>query len=170
MNNLTTNKIIRASKLALMSFISFFGLMMMYSNFADYPTNYEYVAHILSMDTTSDRETYTNRAITSPMLQHRIYWIIITLEVIYTILCLMGTYQLYRKLKASADDFHEAKSYALMGLLVAIFVYYVCIQVVGIEWFNMDQSQAWNYDEWAKSILNFILPSLIYISIKTESD
>ncbi|UVK99644.1 DUF2165 family protein [Pseudomonas sp. B21-048] len=170
MNNLTTNQTIRFSKLALMAFISFFGLLMMYSNLADYPTNYEYVAHILSMDTTKDQTKYANRAITSPMLHHRIYWFIITLEVIYTVLCLMGTYQLYRKLNASADDFHEAKSYALMGLLMAIFVYFVCIQVVGVEWFNMDQSEIWNYGEWAQIILNFIFPSLIYISIRIEND
>ncbi|MDI3271029.1 DUF2165 domain-containing protein [Pseudomonas sp. MDT1-16] len=168
MNNLTTNQTIRISKIALMSFISFFGLLMMYSNLADYPTNYEYVAHILSMDTTSDQSKYGLRAITSPMLQHRIYWIIITLEVIYTLLCLMGTYQLYRNLSASADDFHEAKKYALMGLLVAIFVYYICIQVVGVEWFNMDQSDVWNYDEWAQKILSFTSPTLIYISLRTE--
>ncbi|WP_448110334.1 DUF2165 family protein [Pseudomonas lini] len=169
MNNLTTHQTIRISKLALMSFISFVGLLMMYSNVTDYPTNYEYVAHILSMDTTRDKLKYGYRAITSPMLHHRIYWFIITLEVIYTVFCLMGTYQLYRQLNASTEAFHDAKKFALIGLLVAIFVYYICIRIVGIEWFNMDQSDAWNYDEWATQILDFIFPALIYISLKNEN-
>ncbi|WP_237884790.1 DUF2165 domain-containing protein [Pseudomonas sp. PGPR40] len=168
MNNLTTQKTIRISKLALMSFISFFGLLMMYSNLTDYPANYEYVAHILSMDTTRDKLKYGYRAITSPMLHHRIYWFIITLEVIYTVFFLIGTYQLYRQLNASTEAFHDAKKFALIGLLVAIFVYYICIQVVGVEWFNMDQSEAWNYNEWATQILDFIFPALIYISLKNE--
>lgn len=38
----------------------------MYSNFSDYPSNYEYVGHILSMDTTQINENIRYRAITSP--------------------------------------------------------------------------------------------------------
>ncbi|MDR8366554.1 DUF2165 family protein [Pseudomonas sp. JL3] len=168
MHNLNTDQIIRISKTALMFFVSLFGLLMMYSNFTDYATNYEYVGHVLSMDTTRENLKYSNRAVTSPMLHHRIYWIIITLEVIYTVFCLMGTYQLLRNIKKDADTFHEAKKFALLGLLIAIFIYYVCLQVIGVEWFNMDLSETWNYKDWARHIVDFILPLLIYIAIRIE--
>ena len=49
MNQLTTSKIIRLSKATLMLFISFFGLLVMYSNFTDYASNYESISNILSM-------------------------------------------------------------------------------------------------------------------------
>ena len=120
------------------------------------------------MDTTRESLKYSNRAITSPMLHHRIYWIIITLEVIYTVFCLMGTYQLLRNINKDADLFHEAKKFALLGLLIAIFIYYVGLQVVGVEWFNMDLSEKWNYKDWARHIVDFIFPLLIYIAVRIE--
>jgi predicted small integral membrane protein len=151
-----------------MAYISFFGLLVMIHNFTDYESNYTYVAHILSMDTTTANQNILYRAIESPLLHHRIYWFIITMEVIYTVLCMMGTYQLYRKVHASADDFHEAKKLSIMGILVAIFIYYVCLQTVGVEWFDMDTSQTWNAKDWARHIVDFIFPVMIYMTLKVE--
>lgn len=168
MNHLTTDKTIRISKATLMLFISFFGFFMLVSNFTDYPTNYEYIAHILSMDTTLDREKYSYRAITSPMAHHRIYWLIITLEVLFTVFCMMGTYHFYKNINTSAKKFHEAKKYALTGLLIAVFIYYVCFQIIGVEWFNMDESQQWNYKDWARHIVDFILPLMMYVALRIE--
>ncbi|KAB0501448.1 MULTISPECIES: DUF2165 family protein [Pseudomonas] len=168
MNPPTTDQLIRYSKVILMAYISFFGLLVMFSNFTDYATNYEYVGHVLSMDTTRENLNLSYRAITSPMLHHRIYWIIITLEVIYTAFCLLGTFHLYRNIHASPEDFHEAKKFAIIGLLVAMFVYYVGLQVIGVEWFNMDESQTWNAKDWARHIVDFILPLLIYVAVRIE--
>jgi len=168
LNNLTTDKLIRYSKVILMAYISLFGLMVMFSNFTDYPSNYEYVGHILSMDTTRENLNLSYRAITSPMLHHRIYWFIITLEVVYTAFCLLGTYHLYRNINAPAAVFHEAKKYSIVGLLIGFFVYYICLQVIGTEWFNMDESAIWNAKDWARHIVDFMFPLLIYIVLKIE--
>ncbi|MFJ2713542.1 DUF2165 family protein [Pseudomonas sp. NPDC087346] len=168
MNNLTTDKLIRYSKAMLMAYFSFFGLLIMIQNFTDYNSNYTYVAHILSMDTTVGAENIMYRAIDSPFLHHRIYWFVITMEVIYTVLCLIGTYQLIRHINAPAAVFHEAKKYSIMGILAAIFIYYVCLQTVGVEWFDMDTSQRWNAKDWARHITDFILPLMIYITMKVE--
>ncbi|WP_166216087.1 DUF2165 family protein [Pseudomonas atagonensis] len=168
MSNLTTDKLIRYSKVTLMTYFSFFGLLVMFSNFTDYSSNYEYVGHVLSMDTTQINDNIRYRAIESPMLHHRIYWLIITMEVIYTAFCLLGAFHLCRKLNASAEEFHEAKKYSIIGLLLATFVYYVCLQVIGVEWFDMDTSQTWNANDWARHIVDFILPLLIYIALRIE--
>ncbi|KAE9648487.1 DUF2165 domain-containing protein [Pseudomonas sp. PB106] len=168
MNSLTTDKLIRYSKVLLMAYISFFGLLVMIHNFFDYDSNYVYVAHILSMDTTTANDNIMYRAIDSPYLHHRIYWFIITMEVTYTVLCLMGTYHLYRKINDSAEAFHEAKKFSILGILVAIFIYYVCLQTVGVEWFDMDTSQAWNAKDWARHIVDFIFPVMIYITLRVE--
>jgi len=168
LNTLTTDLLVRYSKVLLMAFFSFFGLLVMFSNVTDYSTNYEYVGHVLSMDTAQDQESVSYRAITSPMLHHRIYWIIITLEVLYTVYCLIGTYHLCKNLKTSADEFHEAKKLCIIGLLIAIFVYYLCLQVIGVEWFNMDKSTTWNAKDWARHIVDFILPLLIYLTLRIE--
>ena len=168
MNNLFIDKIIRYSKFLLMTYISFFGLLVLFSNLTDYSSNYEYVAHILSMDTTRENLSLSYRAITSPILHHRIYWFIITLEVIYTAFFLVGAYHLYRNINAPAEVFHEAKKFSIIGLVIAIFVYYVCLQVIGVEWFNMDESQIWNAKDWARHIVDFIFPLLIFVALRTE--
>lgn len=169
MNSLNTDQIIRISKTSIVLFISFFGLLTTYNNFADYSTNYEYLAHILSMDTTLNQLKYSNRAITSPMLHHRIFWLIITLEVMFTLLCTIGAYYLYKNINTSKEAFHEAKKFAVIGLLIAIFIYYVCFQAIGIEWFNMDESTKWNYRDWGRQAVDFIMLSLIYIALSIES-
>jgi predicted small integral membrane protein len=169
LNKLTTSQAIKISKASIMLFISFFGILMMYSNVTDYATNYEYLAHILSMDTTRDGHKYAHRAINSPMMHHRIYWLIITLEVMFTVFCTMGTIQLFKNMNTNATAFHEAKKFAIIGLLIALFLYYVCFQVIGIEWFNMDESLQWSYKDWARHIVGFILPALIYLAIRIEN-
>lgn len=168
MNYLTTAKTIRISKVLLMLYVSIFGLLVMYSNITDYPTNYEYLGHILSMDTVRAETVYKYRAITSPMAHHRIYWLIITLEVLFTCFCVMGTYHLYKNINTTARKFHEAKKFALIGLLIAITTYYVGFQVIGGEWFNMDESERWNYKDWARHIVDFLMPLTIYIALRIE--
>lgn len=168
MRTSNTDQLIRYSKVCLMAYISFFGLLVMYGNLTDYSANYVYVGHILSMDTTQINENIRYRAIESPMMHHRIYWFIITMESIYTAYCLLGTYYLYRRINDSAAEFHEAKKYSIIGLLIAIFIYYVCLQSIGVEWFDMDTSQVWNAKDWARHIVDFILPALIFITLKNE--
>lgn len=167
MNHLTTSQTIRISKATLMLFVSIFGLLVMYSNFTDYPTNYQYIGHILSMDTIQ-ADAYKYRAITSAMAHHRIYWLIITLEVLFTCFCMVGTYHLYKHINSSARKFHEAKKFSLIGLLIAIFVYYIGFQVIGVEWFNMDESDHWNYKDWARHIVDFIMPVMMYVALRIE--
>jgi predicted small integral membrane protein len=40
--------------------------------------------------------------------------------------------------------------------------------VIGVEWFNMDESQTWNAKDWARHIVDFILPLLIFVALRTE--
>jgi predicted small integral membrane protein len=121
------------------------------------------------MDTTPNLHKHSYRAITSPLLHHRIFWLIITLEIMFTLFCILGTYYLYKNISASKEAFHESKKFAVIGLLIGLFIYYVCFQAIGIEWFNMDESAKWNYRDWGRQAVDFILLSLIYIALRIES-
>ncbi|WP_438300743.1 DUF2165 family protein [Pseudomonas sp. NMS19W] len=167
MNSLTTSQIIRRSKVAIVLMVGILGILIVFSNATDYNSNYIYISHILSMDTTNSHLTY--RSINSEMMHHRIYWMIMTLETIFTSSCLMGAYQLAKNINASEEQFHEAKKFAVLGFLVALFVYYLCLQVIGNEWFDMDRSKDWNAMKWAQSIVDFLVPALIFLVMKVDS-
>ncbi|APC15844.1 hypothetical protein BLL42_08890 [Pseudomonas frederiksbergensis] len=168
MTHFTTACVIRRSKLGMVLMAGIFGLLIVFSNLTDYSSNYEFVGHILSMDTTRPNNELRYRAITSPMLHHRIYWMIITFEITYTVCCLLGAYQLYKKLHAPRKEFHEAKKYAIVGLMIGIFVYYFCLQVVGNEWFDMDTSKEWNAMTWTRNVIDYMMTALIFLALKID--
>ena len=168
MRIVTTSHAIRYSKVLIMSFVGFFGLLLIFSNLTDYSSNLEYVGHVLSMDTVSENNTRRYRAITSRLLHHRVYWAFITLEVTFTLSCLIGTYQLYKHINGTHLEFHEAKQFSIVGLMIGIFIYYVCLQIIGIEWFDMDESSQWNVLQWSQSILNFLMFALVFLVLKIE--
>lgn len=168
MRVITTACLIRQSKVLIALMAGIFGLIIVFSNLTDYSTNHDYIAHILSMDTTRGNSSRLYRAITSSVLHHRFYWMIITLETIFTTCCLIGTYQLYRNIHASRKEFHEAKRFAIVGLVTGIVVYYLIFQVILNEWFDMDASLQWNAMEWARGIVDFQMPALIYLVLKND--
>lgn len=168
MHILTTAHLIRWCKVTIVLMVGVFGVLVVFSNLTDYPSNYEFVGHILSMDTTQGNGSLMYRAITSEMMHHRFYWMIMTLESIFTACCLLGTYQLYRKINAPRKEFHEAKKYAIAGFMIAIFIYYFILQVIGNEWFDMDTSPQWNAMGWARGIVEFLMPALFFLVMKND--
>ncbi|SEM31632.1 Predicted small integral membrane protein [Pseudomonas sp. ok272] len=169
MVNMTTTCVIRRSKIIIALMAGIFGIFIVFSNLTDYTANYEFIAHILSMDTTRGNSTRTYRAVTSSIMHHRFYWMIITLETIFTTCCLVGAYQLFQKRNASSREFHEAKKYAIAGLTTGTVVYYLIFQVILNEWFDMDMSiLQWHALEWAQGIVDFQMPALIYLALKND--
>ena len=68
---------IRLVKTAMVASTALFALLVAYNNLADYNSNYEFVRHTLSMDTTFPDNALKGRAITSPILWMLAYWSII---------------------------------------------------------------------------------------------
>jgi predicted small integral membrane protein len=123
MNKLTTICVIRRSKILIVLTAALFGLMTLINNVTDYAAYADYIGHIISMSNTEGNDSRRYRAITSNMFHHRFYWAIISLETIFTFSCMAGTYQLYRKVDAPRQEFHEAKKFAIAGLVTGIIVY-----------------------------------------------
>jgi predicted small integral membrane protein len=168
MKNIPTGGLIRRSKLLIVLFVSFFGLLVVFGNLTDYSSNFQYVQHILSMDTTHQNSSLMYRSINLPILHHRIYWLMITLETLFTVCCLIGAYQLYKARNASSTEFHEAKKFVVAGFMVGIFIWYFCFQVIGGEWFVMWQSMEWNDLGTAERLAEFLMMALIFIALKID--
>ena len=69
----------RYSKIASVWSIAFFTSLVALNNTADYDSNYNFVSHVLKMDTTFPGNAAMWRAIDSPILHHIAYIIIIVI-------------------------------------------------------------------------------------------
>ena len=144
---------IRAIQIVGVFGIGLLTAMACLNNLMDYGSNFAFVQHVLSMDTTFPDNTLRWRAIQAPALHHLAYWLIIAAEGLAGALCLAGAWNLFRHRHDSPDDFHRSKTIALWGLTIALGLYLIGFMVVGAEWFAMWQSPKWDGRQPAFRIL-----------------
>ncbi|MGH6824547.1 DUF2165 family protein [Methyloceanibacter sp.] len=156
--------ITRLTKIAMCLVLALFCLLVAFNNISDYNANYEFVQHVLSMDTTFPGNELRSRAITNPTLWRLVYALIIIAEGVTGALFLAGAVQMTRALRAPGAAFNRAKAYAIAGGLVAFFVWFFGFMVVAGEWFDMWQSKTWNGQEAAFRFYMAVLAVLILLN------
>ncbi len=161
--------VIRYSKVACIAAIALFASLVAFGNMTDYASNFEFVRHVLLMDTIFPTATIRYRAIESPALHHAAYIFIIALEVLTALLCWVGVYHLLKRVKSSAREFHKAKNVAILGLSLGFLVWQVGFMSLGGEWFGMWMSDQWNGVPSAFRFLATIALVLIYL-VQPDSD
>ncbi len=129
--------ITRLAKILMCLALALFCLLVTFDNIADYKTNYEFVQHVMSMDTTFPGSELRYRAIINPTLWKLFYVLIIVAEGSTGVLFLAGVIQMTRALNASGAEFNRAKAYAIAGALLAFFVWFFGFMVIAGEWFAM---------------------------------
>lgn len=157
---------IRLSKIALVFAVGLFCVLVGYNNIVDYGSNFMFVQHVLTMDTTfPDNAVRDSRAILDPRVHHVAYWLVIAGELATGLLCLAGAVRLLMVLNAPAIRFNEAKTTAVLGLAAGMLFWFFGFIVVGGEWFQMWQSQIWNGQNAAFRFAGSIGLILIYLSL-----
>ena len=141
--------ITRTAKLLLLAGIGLFYALVVFNNVTDFDSNYQFVHHVLSMDSTFPGNHGMGRAIPSPGFQLAFYLGIIAWEIATTILLWWGVMRLLRALRLPAEAFNAAKRVAVMALTLSLLMWLVAFLDVGAEWFLMWQSQTWNGQEAA---------------------
>jgi predicted small integral membrane protein len=160
--------VVRISKAALTLGLGFFALLVGFDNIIDYGTNFAFVQHVLSMDTTFPGNKLMWRAITSEWVHHLAYAAIIAAELVTSVLCLAGAWRLFQSREAPAQQFNTAKHVAVAGLAAGFALYFFGFLVVGGEWFQMWQSQTWNGQEAAFRFAACLGLMLIFVSLKDD--
>ena len=102
--------IARYAKIVMSLALAAFCLVVAFDNLTDYGTNYLFVQHVLSMDTTFPGNALMYRSITNPVLWQLAYGLIIAAEGITGILFLAGAIRLIQVRNAPGAVFNEAKS------------------------------------------------------------
>jgi predicted small integral membrane protein len=141
--------ITRIAKLLLLSAIALFYSLVVLNNITDFDSNYQFVRHVLMMDTTFPGNKGMWRALNAPAWHLGFYFSIIAWEIATTILCWWGAVVLFRNLRKSALEFNAAKRVPIAALTLGMLMWLVAFLSVGAEWFLMWQSHLWNGQEAA---------------------
>jgi len=155
--------IIRLAKVMMVAALAAFAFLVAYDNIVDYGANYDFVRHVLSMDTTFPDNTLKDRAVTNPSLWRAAYATIIVAEGLTCLLLTIGAVALIARLPATADAFNGAKAWAVAGLTLGFGVWFFGFLVVAGEYLAMWQSRSWNGQEAAFRFTMVILGVLIFL-------
>ena len=141
--------VIRAAKLLLLFGIALYYAVVVFNNLTDFDSNYQFVRHVLAMDTTFPGNHGMWRAI-SPPAAHLVFYLgIIAWEIATTILLCWGAARLLRAMRLGASAFNAAKRIPLMALTLSMLMWLVAFLAIGGEWFLMWQSHTWDGREEA---------------------
>ena len=134
----------RLSKCLLLATVALLYTFIVFNNTTDYNTNYEFVRHVLQMDTTLPGNHGLWRAIHSPAIHIVFYLFIILWEAVTAVLCWWATLRMLRALSATAANFDHAKQLGIAALTLGMLLWFGAFIVIGGEWFLMWQSHLWN--------------------------
>jgi predicted small integral membrane protein len=140
---------LRIAKILLVASSALFYTLVVFNNTTDYGSNYQFVRHVLLMDTTFPSNQVMWRDIHSPGVYTVLYWGIIGWEAVVAILTWIGAIQLVRVLRAPAAEFNVAKRISIAALTLGMLLWFVAFICIGGEWFLMWQSKVWNGQETA---------------------
>jgi predicted small integral membrane protein len=156
--------ILRAAKMLLVFAVALFYTFVVFNNTTDYDSNYQFVRHVLMMDSTFPGNHGMWRALNSQWLHTAFYVGIIAWEVITMILCWWGGVKLARALRTSGLAFNKAKRVAVAALTLAMLMWLVAFLSVGGEWFLMWQSKSWNGQDAAFRMFTVIGLVLLFVA------
>ena len=135
---------LRTIKTLLVFGVAVFYTFVVFNNITDYNSNYQFVRHVLMMDSTFPGNQGMWRALNSPALHTAFYVSIIGWEILTMLLSWWGGVRLARALRGSAPAFHQAKRVAIAALTLSLLMWLIAFLAVGGEWFLMWQSRNWN--------------------------
>ncbi len=159
---------LRLGKILLLANACAYLALVVFNNLDDYGSNFEFVRHVLRMDTTFPGNAGAWRAISDPAFVPVCYAVIIAWEMAGCVLIGAGAWRLWRARAESADGWRRAKGLAVAGLVLSMTQWFFGFIGVGGEWFLMWQSKAWNGEETAFRVFAMLGVILIFLCLPDE--
>jgi predicted small integral membrane protein len=135
---------LRTAKVMLVFAVALFYSLLVLNNTTDYNSNFQFIRHVLMMDSTFPGNRGMWRALNSPAWHTMFYLLIIGWEGTTMALLWWGGIRLTRTLHGPAATFNRAKTLAIAALTLGMLMWLVAFLTVGGEWFLMWQSRQWN--------------------------
>ena len=160
---------LRVCKVLLVFSVAIFYTLVVLNNTTDYNSNYQFVRHVLMMDSTFPGNHGMWRAINSPAVQTAFYVAIIAWEALTMILCWWGGARMAAAI-ASTEAFGRAKNLAILALTLSLLQWSVAFLSVGGEWFLMWQSKSWNGQDAAFRMFTVNGIVLLLVALKDDEE
>jgi predicted small integral membrane protein len=159
---------LRLTKTALVGGVAVFYTLVVFNNLTDYDSNYQFVRHVLGMDTTFPGNRGMWRAIESPAIHTLFYLSIIAWEIVSMALCWWGAIRMARARGGVAEAFARARDTAVVALASSLLMWLVAFLSVGGEWFLMWQSRTWNGQDAAFRM--FAVAGIVLLVVLSPED
>jgi predicted small integral membrane protein len=156
--------IVRTAKILIALSLAGFCLLVAFDNVTDPRANYDFVSHVMRMDTIFPDSTIMYRSVTDPVWWTVCYALIIATQAISGLLLLAGSVQMWRARLAPAAAFERAKTLAIAGLLLAFLLWFFVFMVIAGEWFAMWQSKDYNAQQASFRFYITVLAALIFLN------
>ena len=160
---------LRLAKTVLVFGVALYTTLIALDNLTDYDSNYQFVRHVLMMDSTFPSNHGMWRAINSPVIHSLFYWMIIVWESLSSVVCWWGGVRLARSFAKGTGEFHRAKGLAVAGLTLNLLIWLVAFLSIGEGWFLMWQSRTANGQEAAFRMFT-ILGIVLLLLAQPDSD
>ncbi|WP_163507072.1 DUF2165 domain-containing protein [Fodinicola acaciae] len=131
--------------------------LVVVGNLTDFGTNWQFVRHVLAMDTTFGDPDVTWRRITAPVLAVVAYALIIAWEAAAAVVLTLACVWWIRSFRQPAHG-DLARRFSTLGWTMSILLFAGGFIVIGGEWFQMWQSKSWNGLQPA--LQNFIIAAV----------
>lgn len=155
---------LRMTKLLLVFAVAIFYSLLVLNNTTDYNSNFQFVRHVMMMDSTFPGNRGMWRALNQPAWHTAFYVSIIVWETLTTLLCWWGGLRLAGRLRGTAAAFNQAKNVSIVALTLALLMWLVAFLGVGGEWFLMWQSKMWNGQDAAFRMFTVLGIVLIWLT------
>ena len=162
MSDLATFAAIRAAKAAVTAGIAAFFLVVALGNVTDYDSNWQFVRHVLAMDTTFLSPALMGRAVTDEAAQRLAYHLVIGWGAAPGLG--LGAAAVLMVVRLGRPGFERGRAMAVAGLAMGFLLYGVGFLVVASEWFAMWQSQTWNAQAKAGMFTTVLVAALAFVA------
>jgi predicted small integral membrane protein len=135
---------LRIVKILLVFGVAIFYSLVVFNNVTDYNSNYQFVRHVMMMDTTFPGNRGMWRALNFPLWHTAFYCSIIAWEAIIMLLCWWGCVRMTKAAGGTSEVFDRSKRISIVALGLSLLQWLIPFLAVGGEWFLMWQSKTWN--------------------------
>jgi predicted small integral membrane protein len=161
---------LRAAKIVLVFGVAIFYTFVVFNNVTDYNSNYQFVRHVMMMDSTFPGNHGMWRAMNWPAEHTFFYLSIIAWEIATMILCWWGGFRMMTSISGAAVTFERAKSVATIALTLSLLMWLVAFLGVGGEWFLMWQSAMWNGQQAAFRMFTVVGIVLLLVALPERDE